>query len=413
MALNKLPTGVELRGDTIRIVFTYRGQRCRESLKGLKPTKPNLKFASNKRAVILHEIATGIFIYTDHFPDSKKALLFGGIAAQNRSVSDAMSHWLSVKEAAVAHSTFINYRSKAKTHILPMFGSRPLRTITKTEVEQWAALYLSDLKNKTINEVMIVFRGIFKDALADGVVKVNPVALIENRKVLKQAPAPFTKAEIDRILTTKTRRPQELLMMKFAFWTGVRVSELISIGWDDIDLDRGIVRIKRANVKGYYKVPKTRGSVREVELLQPAIDAIKEQKANSYLIPAIEIRVTQEDNRTVLIEKWRPVWRNSLYGNAHNSDGAVRDRFWKHHLVLAKVRYRGPNHARHTFASQLLSTGMISKDWIAQQMGHTSTKMLDDHYAKWIPEDAPPMANMVNKIMGFLDKDNSQKHHMR
>ena len=230
-------------------------------------------------------------------------MLFGRIAAQNRSVSDAISHWLSVKEATVAHSTFINYRSKAKTHILPMFGSRPLRTITKTEVEQWAALYLSDLKNKTINEVMIVFRGIFKDALADGVVKVNPVALIENRKVLKQAPDPFTKAEIERILATKTRRPQELLMMKFAFWTGVRVSELISIGWDDIDLDRGIVRIKRANVKGYYKVPKTRGSVREVELLQPAIEAIKEQKANSYLIPAIEIRVTQEDNRTVLNRK--------------------------------------------------------------------------------------------------------------
>jgi len=84
--------------------------------------------------------------------------------------------------------------------------------------------------------------------------------------------------------------------------TGVRVSKLISIGWDDIDLDRGIVRIKRANVKGYYKVPKTRGFGREVELLQPAIDAINEQKANSYLIPAIEIRVTQEDNRTVSTE---------------------------------------------------------------------------------------------------------------
>lgn len=128
----------------------------------------------------------------------------------------------------------------------------------------------------------------------------------------------------------------------------------------------------------------------------------------TYLIPAIEIKVTQEDNRTVLAEQWRPVWRNSLYGNAHNSDGAVRDRFWKHHLVLAKVRYRGPNHARHTFASQLLSTGMISKDWIAQQMGHTSTKMLDDHYARWIPEDAPPMAAMVDKIMGFTNKTNQQ-----
>jgi len=136
--------------------------------------------------------------------------LFGGVADQKRTVSDAISHWLSVKEATVAHSTFINYRSKAKTHILPMFGSRPLRTITKTEVEQWATLYLSDLKNKTINEVMIVFRGIFKDALADGVVKVNPVALIENRKVLKQAPDPFTKAEIDRILKNQTRQGNSL-----------------------------------------------------------------------------------------------------------------------------------------------------------------------------------------------------------
>lgn len=69
--------------------------------------------------------------------------------------------------------------------------------------------------------------------------------------------------------------------------------------------------------------------------------------------------------------------------------------------MKASVRYRGPNHARHTFASQLLSTGMTSKDWIAQQMGHTSKKILDENYAKWIPEDAPPMAKMVNYIMGF------------
>jgi len=81
--------------------------------------------------------------------------------------------------------------------------------------------------------------------------------------------------------------------------------------------------------------------------------------------------------------------------------------------MLSKVRYRGPNHARHTFASQLLSTGMISKDWIALQMNHSCTKMLDDHYAKWIPEDALPMADMVNKIMGFLGEFNSQKRHVK
>jgi len=39
--------------------------------------------------------------------------------------------------------------------------------------------------------------------------------------------------------------------------------------------------------------------------------------------------------------------------------------------------------------------------------------MLDDHYAKWIPEDAPPMADMVNKIMFFLSKGNLQNRHMQ
>ncbi|MCV6612400.1 MAG: site-specific integrase [Amphritea sp.] len=405
MATSKQPTGVEVRGETIRIVFMYRGQRCRESLPGLKATKPNIKFAANKRAVILHEIATGVFDYADHFPESNKAKMFSGRAVKERLVKDALTHWLSVKEATLAHSTVVNYRSKANTHILPMFGDRPIRSITKTEVEQWAAVYLAELKNKTINEVMIVFRGIFKDAVADGIVAVNPLSLIENRKVKKQEPDPFTKSEIAKILAAETARTQEVTMMKFAFWTGVRISELIALSWDDIDFDRGIARVRRANVKGYYKVPKTRGSVREVELLKPALDALREQKPFTYLIPAEKINVTQEDNRTVEQESWRPIWRNSLSGSPHANDGVVRDRFWKNHLVKAKVRYRGPNHARHTFASQLLSTGMISKDWIAQQMGHTSTKMLDDHYAKWIPEDAPPMAEMVNSIMGFSDQN--------
>ncbi|WP_417227800.1 tyrosine-type recombinase/integrase [Amphritea sp.] len=130
--------------------------------------------------------------------------------------------------------------------------------MTKTEVEQWAAVYLNNLKNKTINAMMIMFRGIFKDAVADGVITTNPLSLIENRKVMKQAPDPVLKSEMTKILSTQ--RYQEVTMMKFAFWTGVRVSKLIALGWDDIDFDRGVAKIRQARVKGYFKEPKTRGS---------------------------------------------------------------------------------------------------------------------------------------------------------
>ncbi len=400
--------GVEVRGESIRICFMYRGARCKETIKGLKVSRENLKFASTKRSVILHEIAIGTFDYAKHFPESSKAQIFSGSKAIKRTVAEAVDLWLSAKKGNVAKSTIDNYVSKANKHIVPQFGYKPISMVLKTEIEQWISVSLSHLKNKTINEILIIMRGIFRDAMADRIISENPMGYIDNGEVIKDPPDPFTQTEINKILATKTRRRAEVLMMKFAIWTGVRVSELIAFGWDDIDFDRGIIKVSRANVKGHYKIPKTKGSVREIELLKPALDALIEIKTDSFAYPPIEITITREDNKTLQIERWRPIWRNSNTKQPHANDGTVRERFWSNHLIKAGVRYRGPNHARHTYASQLLSTGAISKDWIASQMGHVNTKMLDERYAKWIPEDAPPMASIVNQVFGFEKKGKGQ-----
>lgn len=46
--------------------------------------------------------------------------------------------------------------------------------------------------------------------------------------------------------------------------------------------------------------------------------------------------------------------------------------------------------------------------WTVKQMGHTSKKMLDEHYAKWISEDTPPIAMIVNKVFGFVEGNEVQ-----
>ena len=66
------------------------------------------------------------------------------------------------------------------------------------------------------------------------------------------------------------------------------------------------------------------------------------------------------------------------------------------------MRYRGPNNARHTFISQLLTAG-IPKEWIIRQVGHTSTRMIDEHYGKWISEDAAGMAAFVSEKLGVSE----------
>lgn len=395
-----LPEGVELHGKSLRILFSYRGVRCRETLKGLQVNKANIRFAASKRATILHEIAMGAFDYRAHFPDSPKAIFFCGSLDTQRTVAQGLDTWLANKEKTTAHATYANYKSKANTHVRPKWGSRPIATLTRTEIDTWRTVDLHHLSNKTINEIMIVFRGVLRDAELDGVIERNPAEGLDNLKVHRDEPDPFTRAEIARFIACPTAREQEVAMMGFACWSGLRLSELIAVAWEDIDLTRWVVKVQRANVMGRYKVPKTAGSVREVELLEPAREFLRQQMAKTLMLPAQPFDVLAADNKTILKQSLRMVFLNSNNGKPHANDLAVRERFWDAHLKRAKVRYRGPNHARHTYASQLLTAG-VPKEWIANQMGHTSTRMIEERYGKWIREDAPSMAAMVSKMLGF------------
>ncbi|MFT5780659.1 MAG: hypothetical protein ACI9EB_000012 [Pseudomonas sp.] len=57
------------------------------------------------------------------------------------------------------------------------------------------------------------------------------------------------------------------------------------------------------------------------------------------------------------------------------------------------------NNCRHTYASQLLSSGAVPLDWIADQMGHTSTAMIWRHYGKWINQDGPDMIALLEHAL--------------
>jgi integrase len=73
-----------------------------------------------------------------------------------------------------------------------------------------------------------------------------------------------------------------------------------------------------------------------------------------------------------------------------NQDGrsiditTLRRRIWYPALQRAGLRARTLYQTRHTFATLMLATGE-NPEWIARQLGHTSTHMLFQRYAKFIP----------------------------
>lgn len=405
----EVPRGVEIRGDSLRISFMYEGMRCREPITGFsKLTKSVIAYADNKRKSILSEIKEGRFDYAAHFPDSERAKIFSGYGGKDnkRTVTEGIERWLSVMEATKAKSTFTVYRKKSR-RVVSHFGNRRIRDITKSEMELYqASLLKAGLAPKTVNDTFTIIRAVWSDAFSDGIIEHNICERIKNvnRDAVDDTADPFDREEIDRLAATPTTRPENVNLLMFWIWSGLSYSEVIALAWEDIDTVKWTAKIVRARVLGDYKVPKERSRVRVIELLDPAIEWLKKQMANTAMLPAQPFQIKNRDNITQRKDSVRLVFLN---GTMPWSQSTYRCWF-EPHLRKAKVRHRGPNQCRHTFASQLLSS-YVPMEWIARQLGHSDTTMIKKHYGKWIPKDAKRQAGFISEMLGLNSEEKDKK----
>ena len=393
--------GVDLHYGNLRIRFTYRGVKCAETIKGLKLNRESIRFVKRKRESILYEITTTTFDYRAHFPESKRALLFGALESTPRTVQDGVTAWLASKEVKMAKSTYRGYKAKANK-VLSAFSNRQIKTIGKAEMENFqTGLIKSGLSPKTVNDTMTIVRGVWLDAHIDGIVARNIMEAIKNFELATESDEafPFTKEELARIAAEPTDRTSEVNMIMFDCWVGLSISELIAIAWEDVDLERWTIRVRRALVDAQWKVPKENARERTVEVIHAARPwLVKQLKESAHLDP-ITINVKQRDNVSSKTETIRPIFINSLTGKYFANDMSVSHRFLKGHLKKAKVAYRAANQCRHTFASQMLSH-FVSQDWIIRQLGHSNYDMLHRNYGRFIPEDTPLLADIIYQQLG-------------
>jgi integrase len=393
--------GIDIHHGRFRLRFTYQGVKCSETLKGLKLTKENAKYAKRKREAILYEIECQTFDYRAHFPDSSRANLLGKLESTPRTVDDGVSSWLASKEVKMAKSTYRGYKSKAKK-VLEHFFGRLIKSVGKAEMENFqTGLIQQGYSTKYVNDILTIARGVWRDAHIDGIVEKNIMEAIQNFELatVSDEAEPFSKDELQRIAATPTKRQSEVNMIMFDCWVGLSISELIAIAWEDVDLERWTVRVRRALVDAEWKVPKERARERTVEIIHAARPWLVKQLQISSMLEPITIKVRQRDNVSTKNESIKPVFINTLTGSYFANDMSVSTRFLKDHLKKARVPYRAANQCRHTFASQMLSH-FVSQDWIIRQLGHSDYTMLHRNYGRFITQDTPLLADIIYQQLG-------------
>ncbi len=343
----------------IELDFYYQGKRCRETIK-LPPTKANLQFAVNMRATILHQMAIGTFNYAEHFPNSRHAATLGKLT--NKTVGEALDDFLHNTRRKYEASTLRGYKSAINYHLIPAFGKTLIRKLTTNDIKDWMNGLL--ISGKRINNVLIPLRIVLSDAYMDGLIDTNPADRVKNVPHRYDEPKPFKPDEMRLIL--ENCNPQSRNLFQFAFWSGLRTSELIALEWGDIDFTKGVIRVSRASVKRIIKQPKTHAGKREVLILPFAREALERQKVFTFSLG-------------------ERIFHNPKTNKPWEIDSQIRERGWLPAITAAGVPYRNPYQTRHTYASMLLSAGE-NPMWVAQQMGHEDWGMIRKRYGRWIPE---------------------------
>jgi integrase len=352
-------TGVEPLKSCIRIGFPYQGKRARETL-DLKPTPANIRAAERLVEEIKRKISVGAFEYAEYFPNSPRAGL-----KQSQTFEEYAKKWLST--LTVQRSTLKGYKLAIEGFWVPAFKGKLLQDIRYTDVAKAVKDKADEVGPKTVNNVLIPLRRVFRAAIADKLLKDNPALEVKNLTVQKPDPDPFDRTEMERIIAYMREKypPQIGNYFEFAFMTGLRTSELIALRWGDVDWNRSTVTVRRARVRFREKTTKT-AKPRDVDLNGRALDALRRQKAITFMIEGDPI-----------------IFNNPNNGRPWSSDRWQRVNFFYPALKALKIRKRNAYQTRHTFATTALMGG-INPAYIAKQLGHANTAMLFKHYSKWI-----------------------------
>ena len=177
---------------------------------------------------------------------------------------------------------------------------------------------------------------------------------------------------------------QDLLTYLYiAFLTGARTGEILALEWEDIDFENEKIAItKSLNDMGELTTPKTKSSVRHIDMLPPLKEYLL--KLNSACTGKSELAHKERESGAVspIITAKRKDLRAEFY--------ALLDSLGLKRRVLYNTR--------HSFASIMLSQGEEPL-WVAAMLGHKNLNITYSHYAKFIPQKSRARAVFLQGVL--------------
>ncbi len=227
-----------------------------------------------------------------------------------------------------------------------VFFNNDFLKLKKKDIEGYLHYLRNGLSARSINRHISSIKGFYKYLFDEGKISEDPSEEISVLKIEKSLPKYLTIEEVDKLLNFETKTVfdyRNKAMMEVMYASGLRVSELVSLDFNSIDLDNSLIRIKGKGKKE-----------RIVPIGEIASNALK-----LYIEEYRPFLVKQgRFDQLFLNNHGKPISRhgfNFILGNIKEATGIDKD--------------LTPHVLRHSFATHLLEGGADLRS-IQEMLGH-------------------------------------------
>lgn len=320
---------------------------------------------------------------------------FLDIKAADRSFAAVVEEWLEAKESTVRKSTLYRYKTVAKIHLLPQWGSLPLGAITRGDIQRWVG-ELTDgtaptashrtvvpLAPATVARVLAAMHDVMQLAVDRGWIAGNPCDRISRPKIPQVIDRVYLSAgEIEQAASACEAvrgRASDGTAVRIMGFCGLRIGECMALRVRDVDAQRGRITVRETwapdGGKEYLSPPKS-GRARSVAFPPSMGGELRElcegRAPDDWLIEAPR-------GGHISLPGWsRAVWRPAMQRLGWADRGIT------------------PHTLRHSFASLAIKAGADVKT-LQAQMGHASAKMTLDTYAGLWPDRLDQIADLIGR----------------
>lgn len=230
------------------------------------------------------------------------------------------------------------------------FGEMDLSQVSSSFIRSWlASLKEEEYKAKSINRKLSALKSFFKYHLKMGVITATPVINITAPKISRKLPVYVEKAEMNTLLTDiefpdNWRGYTDKLLLSIFYNTGMRLSEQVNLKENQIDKDRGVLRILGKGNKERI-VPVSQKLMMELQ----------------RYISQKRVKLENFDTVHLLVDrKGKRLNRGTIYITVK-----------KYLKQITTIERRSPHVLRHTFATHLMDNG-ADINAVKELLGHSS-----------------------------------------